>query len=151
MTSTTARKCVTFLRRRKRLLIATVGVRALIFVPMSPYSPRCYAPHEPTMVGSIRLAPRYQQAFLANLELYKVSHISVGSFVLLRFWTRLDDPGDWVTNASNAVSRFVDEDFSASLDGVPQPVRGLIEETRQTYGCLRLVCPLVRAVAIEGC
>lgn len=139
------------LRRRKRLLKMVLVVLVLAFVPLFPYSPRCYDPYEPTTVGSIHLAPRYQQALTANLESYEVPYISVGPFVLLRFWTWLTDPDSWVANASNkAVRRFVDVDYGASLDDVPQRLHGLIAESRKPFGSVNAVCPLVRAVAIEG-
>lgn len=139
------------LRRRTRLLKIAFGLLVLVFVPLFPYSPRCYDPYEPTTVGNIQLAPRYQKALTTNLRLYEVAYISVGPFVLLRFWTWLDDPGSWVANASNkAVSRFVDEAYGDSLDDVPQSLHQLIAQTRATLGRLDAVCPLVRAVAIEG-
>lgn len=108
-------------------------------------------PYEPTTVGSIQLAPRYQEALTTGLAGYDIAYISIGSFVLLRFWTWLDDPGSWVANASNqAVRRFVDVGYGASLDELPQSLRGLIAETQATLGRLEVVCPIVRAVAIDG-
>lgn len=138
-------------RRRKHLLIIAVAVLALVYLPMFPYSPDCADSRGPSTVGSIQLAPQYEATLIGYLEAYEVPYVSIGRFVLLRFWTWLTDPDDWVTNASNkAVYRFVDKRFGASLDNIPQSVLILVEETRETYGRLRLVCPLVRAVAVEG-
>lgn len=145
------RSIAAFARRRKRLLIVAAAVLAIVYLPLFPYSPRCYDPYEPTTVGSIQLAPRYQEALTANLELYEVPYISVGPFVLLRFWTWLTDPVSWVANASNkAVRRFVDVDYGVSLDDVPPSLHQLIAQTRAMLGRLNAVCPLVRAVAIDG-
>lgn len=138
-------------RRRKRLLIAAAAVLALVYLPIFPYSPRCYDPYEPTTVGSIHLAPQYHGALISALRYYNVPYISVGPFVLLRFWTWLADPDSDIANMSNrAIRHFIDERFGASIGDLPQSLQGLIEETRQSYGDLELVCPLVRVVAIEG-
>lgn len=145
------KRILAVLRRRKRLLLAATGVSTAVLVPLFPYAPSCYAHYELTTVESSQLAHRYQEAFTANLELYEVPYISVGRFVLLRFWTWLDDPGSWVLNASNkAVRRFVDEGYGAVREEVPQRVRTLMVESEGVYGRLRLTCPLVEAVAIEG-
>ena len=140
-----------FARRRKRLLIVSATLLALVYLPMVPYSPGCYDPYEATSVGSIRLAPRYRAALIENLRAYDVSYASIGPFVLLRLWTWVVDPGDWAFNASTkAVSRFVDERFGAVPENIPSAWQGLIAESRKSHGYLRVVCPLARAVAIEG-
>lgn len=68
-----------------------------------------------------------------------------------KLWTWLADPDSDIANMSNrAIRHFIDKRFGASVGDLPQSLQGLIEETRQSYGDLELVCPLVRVVAIEG-
>ena len=139
-----------FLQQRKKSIIAVALLAAIAFVPMFPYSPRCYERYEPTSVGDVILAQDYQ-GLTAHLELYHVPYMSVANVVLLRFWTWFTDPDSWVANASNKTVRLLAQ---GKYDGVEKPVplrvREMVDKAREPDGYIEAECPLVRAVAIDG-
>lgn len=136
--------------RRYRALIVIIGViLTMSLVPIVPYSPYCWG--RESGIDPIFLAPAYRKEFIDRLQLWDVPYIAVDGLVLVRLSDRVNDPDDWLINASNkAIRHLVEEENGASRNDVPEPVRRLIAQTRETFGFLELVCPLVRAVAIEG-
>jgi hypothetical protein len=83
---------------------------------------------------------------------FGVPHIVIGDIVLLTFWDWLNDPDDWVLNASNkAVLTLTDRGFNPWLEDPPDRVKAMTEAARNPRtGFIDLDCELVRAVSIEG-
>lgn len=70
--------------------------------------------------------------------------------MLVRFWDRLDDPDDWLINASNkSLLSLIDPDWGADVSRIPPRVQGMIAQSVREYGQVE-TCSVVRAVAIEG-
>lgn len=134
------------------MLIAIISGVVIAFLPLFPYSPRCYERDEPTNVGDVLLAEDYRRGLTAHLTLYEVPYLRVGNVVLLRFWTWFADPESWVANASNkTVEPLAEGKYHAVGKPVPPHVQRMVEEARRPDRFrINLECPLVRAVAIDG-
>lgn len=143
-----------FLRQALRwyrfLTVLAFLTLAIVYVPLIPYSSYCLGTRS---VGAVVLAPAFRAEFIAYLSLFEVPYIRVGGLVLVHFWDWLDDPDDWLINASNkSLYLVVDPLFGANVDvtQLPKHVRDLIAESEREHGDIRPTCELVRAVAIEG-
>jgi hypothetical protein len=136
--------------RHKLFVAALCLIAAVTYVPMFPYSPRCYSPDVDDLNEKHFVTP-YRTVFTELLESFKVHYVVVGDVVLLRFWDWFADPDSWVANASNkAVATLVDRKFNPQLEDPPERIKALAEAARDPQGFIEPTCELVRAVAIEG-
>lgn len=140
-----------WLNGRKTTVAAMSLVAAIVYLPMFPFQPRCFSGN-PDTVDVSRLFSGYRVELTERLGYFGVPYIVIGDVVLLRFSDWLDDPGDWVLNASNkAVLTLTDRRFNPRLEGPPDHVKAMAEAARNPRtGFIDLDCELVRAVAIEG-
>ncbi len=137
-----------FVRGGRRLILCALVLGFIAFVPLVPYSPHC-GWFEST--GPV-LAEPYRSELSDGLDIHAVPHLQAGPFVLLRLWDWLDDPDDWVLNASNKSIYALLEGTSVHSTGVvPADVQSMTERPREPGQVFpELTCDLVRAVANEG-
>ncbi len=150
MTPMLVTRAKAFARKRKRAIIAVAFVLAIVYVPLFPYSPDCVESYTPSHVGPVFLAEDYREGLTAYLDAFGVPYISIDGLVLLRFWTWFNDPESWVVNASNKPVEGLLEGHYDGVSPPPRHITEMVERYRRPNGFIRMACPLVRAVAIDG-
>lgn len=134
--------------RSRFLVVLALLMLVLVYVPLIPYSPSCWSMRS---VGDVALAPAFRAEFTAHLRSFDVPYIRIDGVVLVRVWDWLDDPDDWLINASyKSIYSLLEPLYGADVTQLPPHIRDLIAESEREHGYLTLTCELVRAVAIEG-